>query len=188
VQPDGEDGDERILRSIEHAPVDADWNPDRSRTVREECDALLVGFGFVPRVQLAQMAGCELEWRPEVGGWTPVRDANLATSVDGVYAAGDGAGVAGALVAESEGRLAGLAAAHRLGALDARSFAALRAPIDATRCAGSRRSAARSTPSPCRAPASRGSPRRDPRLSLRGRRVPRRARSESAPAARPIAT
>ena len=76
------------------------------------------------------MAGCRLV-APR-GGWTPVRDANRATSVDGVYAAGDGAGVAGALVAESEGRLAGLAAAHRLGALDARSFAALRAPIDAT--------------------------------------------------------
>jgi NAD(P)H-nitrite reductase large subunit len=117
------------LREIEHAPVDAGWNPDRSRAVRMEADALLIGFGFVPRVQLAQMAGCRLEWRPEVGGWTPVRDENLATTVDGVYAAGDGAGVAGALVAESEGRLAGLAAAHRLGALDAARFAALRAPI-----------------------------------------------------------
>ena len=117
------------LREIEHAPVDADWNPDRARTVREKADALLVGFGFVPRVQLAQMAGCRLEWRPEVGGWTPVRDEHLATTVDGVWTAGDGAGVAGALVAESEGRLAGLAAAHRLGALDAVRFAALRAPL-----------------------------------------------------------
>src|SRR5262249_10554836 len=39
--------------------------------------------------------------------------------------------VAGAIVAESEGRLAGLAVAHRLGALDAARFAELRAPIDA---------------------------------------------------------
>jgi hypothetical protein len=123
------EGQER-LTAVAHAPVDREWRPDRARVEHEAADALLVGFGFVPRVQLAQMAGCRLEHRPSVGGWVPVRDRDLATTVPGIYAAGDGAGVAGALVAAAEGRLAGLAAAARLGAIDAPTFTAKREPVD----------------------------------------------------------
>lgn len=112
------EGDDRV-RTVAHAPVDGEWRPDRNRLEREEADALLVGFGFVPRSQLAQMAGCRLAHRPSAGGWVPERDREMASSVPGVFAAGDGAGVAGALVAAAEGRIAGLAAAARLGALDA---------------------------------------------------------------------
>jgi bacterioferritin-associated ferredoxin len=60
-----------------------------------------------------------------------VRDADLATTVPGVFAAGDGAGVAGSLVAAHEGRLAGLAASRSLGAMSDAAFAAARRPIDA---------------------------------------------------------
>ncbi len=123
------EGTDRV-RSVLHAPADRDWRPDSARAERVEADALLVGFGFVPRVQLAQSAGCRLEHRDDVGGWVPARDADLMTTVPGVFAAGDGAGVAGVLVAAAEGRLAGLAAAARLGAIDARELAAARAPLD----------------------------------------------------------
>lgn len=122
-------GGER-LTSVTHSPVDRDWNPDRSRITNEPADALLVGYGFVPRVQLAQMAGCRLDHRPSVGGWVPVRDADLATTVPGVFAAGDGAGVAGALVAAAEGHLVGMAAAAYLGAIDAVTLARSRQPVD----------------------------------------------------------
>ncbi len=118
------------LASIAHAPVDGAWRPDRTRVEHEAADALLVGYGFVPRVQLAQMAGCRLEHRPNIGGWVPMRDADLQTTVPGIFAAGDGAGVAGAVVAAAEGRLAGLAALARLGVLDAAAFARARVPID----------------------------------------------------------
>jgi len=118
------------LASVAHAPVDREWRPDTDRVTTEPADALLVGYGFVPRVQLAQMAGCRLEHRPSVGGWMPVRDRDLATTVPGMFAAGDGAGVAGALVAAAEGRLAGLAVAARLGAIDAWTFAREREPLD----------------------------------------------------------
>jgi hypothetical protein len=46
-----------------------------------------------------------------------------------VWVAGDGGGVAGALAAEVQGTLAGLAVARQLGALDARTFAARRKPL-----------------------------------------------------------
>jgi NADPH-dependent 2,4-dienoyl-CoA reductase/sulfur reductase-like enzyme len=123
------EGDERV-RGVVHAPVDRDWVPDRGSSEEVAADTLLVGYGFVPRVQLAQTAGCRLAFRADVGGWVPERDRDLATSVPGVFAAGDGAGVAGALVAEAEGRIAGLAAAARLGAIDAATFAAARASSD----------------------------------------------------------
>jgi NADPH-dependent 2,4-dienoyl-CoA reductase/sulfur reductase-like enzyme len=127
VRADGVDA----LQSATHAPVDDEWTPDLGGAETEKVDALLVGYGFVPRVQIAQMAGCKLEVRSDVGGWVPVRDRDLMTSVPGVFAAGDGAGVAGSFVAEHEGRLAGLAAARRLGAIDDAAFAAARRPIDA---------------------------------------------------------
>lgn len=118
------------VRTVTHAPCDAQWFPDRARAETEDVDALLVGYGFVPRVDLAQMAGCRMEHRPDVGGWVAARSATLETSVPSIFAAGDGAGVAGALVAEREGRLAGLAAAARIGALSAAAFASERAPVE----------------------------------------------------------
>jgi hypothetical protein len=92
-------------------------------------DTLCAGYGFVPRTQLAQLAGCRLRYADALGGWVPEVDADLQTSVPGVWVAGDGGGVAGALAAEWEGELAGLAVAHRLGALDERMFAARRQPL-----------------------------------------------------------
>jgi NAD(P)H-nitrite reductase large subunit len=118
------------LKSVSHAPVDDDWRPLDAGIETVDVDTLSIGFGFVPRVQLAQMAGCALTLREDVGGWVPVRDAHLETSVRGIYAAGDGAGVAGALVASLEGRLAGLSAAHRLGALHDSALAVARRPLD----------------------------------------------------------
>lgn len=120
------------LASVAHAPADRDWRPDPARVERIEADALLVGYGFVPRVQLAQMAGCRIEHRADVGGWVPIRDADLQTTVRGIFSAGDGAGVAGVVVASAEGRLAGLAALTHLGAIDAATFVRERAPIDRT--------------------------------------------------------
>ncbi|MEM9596251.1 MAG: NAD(P)/FAD-dependent oxidoreductase [Acidobacteriota bacterium] len=119
------------LEEISIAPCDADWFPDRSRTRRIEVDTLCVGYGFVPRTQLAQLAGCHLVYSASLGGWIPHVDDEQATSVDGVWVAGDGGGVAGSWVAELEGRLAGLSAARRAGALDEASFRSGRRHIDA---------------------------------------------------------
>ncbi len=121
---------ETEVREVVLAPCDDDWNPDRSRARSLVADTLCVGYGFIPRTQLAQLAGCRMRFVDELGGWIPEVDESLATSVAGVFVAGDGGGVGGALVAEAEGTLAGLAAAHRLGRLDATQFARARQPID----------------------------------------------------------
>jgi NADPH-dependent 2,4-dienoyl-CoA reductase/sulfur reductase-like enzyme len=75
---------------------------------RIDCDLLAVGYGLLPQVELARLLGCELD----DGVHPAVRvDARQATSVAGVYAAGELCGIGGRDCARLEGRLAGLAAA-----------------------------------------------------------------------------
>jgi len=99
------------------ARVDEEWRVVAGTTRTIAADVVCVGYGFVPSVELTRLAGCEHRYQPELGGWVPVRDENMATTANGVYAAGDCAGVAGSQVALEEGRIAGIAAAHALGCL-----------------------------------------------------------------------
>jgi len=105
------------LKQVVVAPCDADWVPDHGRSRPIVADTLCIGYGFVPRLGLAQLAGCELTTTNLPGGWIPVTDAWGQTSVPGVWTAGDGAGVAGAIVAELAGQLVGLGVASSCGAI-----------------------------------------------------------------------
>ncbi|MFC4532765.1 NAD(P)/FAD-dependent oxidoreductase [Sphaerisporangium dianthi] len=100
------------LTHVTVADLDRDWAPRRRRTIA--CDALAVGYGFVPQIELATQLGCAT--RADAEG-TPVVavDAGMRTSVPGVYAAGEPTGVGGAELAEVEGWIAGRAAAADLG-------------------------------------------------------------------------
>jgi NADPH-dependent 2,4-dienoyl-CoA reductase/sulfur reductase-like enzyme len=101
------------------AEVDKSWRP-RPGTYRTlKVDTLCVGYGFVPSVELTRLAECEHHYKPLLGGWIPVRNDHMETTVRDVYAVGDCTGIAGSLVAIDEGRIAGLAAAQRLGHLTA---------------------------------------------------------------------
>ena len=80
----------------------------RAREERVEVDALCVGYGFFPSVELLRVAGCELRYDEDLGGPVVVVDAWQRTTRAGDLAAGDGTGVRGSYVAEDEGRLAAL--------------------------------------------------------------------------------
>ncbi len=125
VKADGE----QELTQVTIAPCDRHWRADRNRGRSIDVDTLCVGYGFVPRTDLAQLAGCDLRWSEKLGGWVPQVDDQLETSVAGVWTAGDGGGVAGAAVAEMEGTFVGLAVARRLDRLGVREFENLRAPL-----------------------------------------------------------
>lgn len=73
------------------------------------CDA--VGFGHALRseTQLADLLGCRFVYSPVQRAHLPERDAAGRSSVDGVYLAGDGAGIMGADAAEWAGERAALA-------------------------------------------------------------------------------
>ncbi|RPI85767.1 MAG: FAD-dependent oxidoreductase [Chloroflexi bacterium] len=95
--------------------VDKDGYPvPGTEQVLENIDTVICGYGLTPNTGLARMIGCKMEYRQEKGGWVPVRDQTMQTSLQGVYAAGDGAGIAGAENARLEGRVAGAAAALQL--------------------------------------------------------------------------
>jgi NADPH-dependent 2,4-dienoyl-CoA reductase/sulfur reductase-like enzyme len=69
------------------------------------CDVLCTGFGLVPNTELARLLGCDVR-----GRFVVVDDAG-ATSVAGVYAAGETTGIGGVHAAIVEGELAGAAVA-----------------------------------------------------------------------------
>lgn len=68
---------------------------------RWDCDYLACGFGLVPNVELASLAGCHLQ-----DGFVAV-DEYQKTSVDGLYAIGELTGIGGVEKAEAEGEAAG---------------------------------------------------------------------------------
>jgi D-hydroxyproline dehydrogenase subunit alpha len=80
---------------------------DGRRQWREECDLLACGFGLVPNVELPLALGCQLD-----NGFVSV-DSWQATSVAGIYAAGELTSIGGADAALVEGEIAGLAASGR---------------------------------------------------------------------------
>ncbi|MGY4685827.1 FAD-dependent oxidoreductase [Micromonospora aurantiaca (nom. illeg.)] len=78
------------------------------------CDGLAVGFGFTPQVEVAVALGCET-FMDRDGSLVVRIGPDQATSVPGVYAAGEVTGVGGARLALVEGHLAGDAVARSLG-------------------------------------------------------------------------
>ncbi|MFG2040550.1 NAD(P)/FAD-dependent oxidoreductase [Dactylosporangium sp. NPDC048998] len=82
--------------------------PGTTRTVA--CDLLAVGWGFTPQLELFLQLGCATATGAD-GSLVVAADATQATSVAGVWAAGESTGIGGADLAVVEGRIAGHSAA-----------------------------------------------------------------------------
>jgi thioredoxin reductase len=82
-------------------------------------DVICLAIGLSPLSELAWMAGCEFADVPELGGFLPIHNDDMETTVSGIYVAGDIAGIEEASTAIEEGRLAGIAIAESLGFLNA---------------------------------------------------------------------
>lgn len=80
-----------------------------------DVDTICVAVGLSPMSQLLKMAGCEMDNSGKGGGQIPVVDESGATSVPGIYAVGDVAGIEEASSAMIEGRMAGIRVAEYLG-------------------------------------------------------------------------
>lgn len=107
LRADGEDH----IDSIQLSQHDGTGRAVAGTEIRIGCDVLAINYGFTVHSELAAMAGTDLQYRAERGGWLPVVDRYCRTSVPGILAAGDGAGLRGAWVAQAEGRIAGAVAA-----------------------------------------------------------------------------
>ncbi len=118
---------ESEVEEVEIAQLAGDWHPLPGTQETLAADTLVLGYGFIPATQLSRLLGCQHHFRPKMGGWVPLRDDQMQTSLPGVFAVGDCAGSGGAGLARVEGRIAGLAAARQVGRLD---VAAARQAID----------------------------------------------------------
>jgi NADPH-dependent 2,4-dienoyl-CoA reductase/sulfur reductase-like enzyme len=93
------------------------------------CDAVALGYGLKSESQLAELAGAQFAFDRVQKQWLPRTDDHGRTiGRDGLYLAGDGAGIQGADAAELRGRIAASALLQDLGIVlqDADDHAALK--------------------------------------------------------------
>jgi thioredoxin reductase len=109
-------GTGRVERAV-IAQLDRDWRPVPGSHHEETVDAVHVGFGFSAALELPRALGCADKQHASRPTAAVVCDGDMATSVAGVFAAGEATGVSGADVAGLEGELAGTSAARFLGRL-----------------------------------------------------------------------
>ncbi|WP_406134127.1 NAD(P)/FAD-dependent oxidoreductase [Streptomyces zaomyceticus] len=105
-------GTERV-EAVTVSRLDRDWRPVPGTGRRIACDAVAVGHGLVPQIELATAVGCATRVLPD-GTLGLALDGLQESSVPGLWAAGETGGVGGAELARTEGELAGRAVAARL--------------------------------------------------------------------------
>ncbi|MFD7452407.1 FAD-dependent oxidoreductase [Kitasatospora sp. NPDC059827] len=117
-------GTDRVT-GVTVARLDADWRPLPGTERRIACDALAVGHGLLPQIDLATELGADTRTGPD--GAVALRvDARLRTTVPGLWSAGETNGVGGADLALAEGELAAHAVA---GVLPGRALLGRRARL-----------------------------------------------------------
>lgn len=82
---------------------------------QENVAAVAVAAGLTPLAELAWIRGCAFGNSAALGGFIPLHDADMKTSVEDFFIAGDIAGIEEASTAMEEGSMAGIAAAQELG-------------------------------------------------------------------------
>ncbi len=104
------------------AEVDSSWQTVAGSEKHIEVDTICLAVGLSPMAQLARMAGCEMQDSRLKGGMVPICDASGETTVPGIFAAGDVAGIEEASSAMVQGRIAGAAAAKTGGYMTGDEF------------------------------------------------------------------
>lgn len=117
-------GDDQV-RAVTVAKLDRDWRVVGEQEI--ECDAVAVGYGFTPQLEIPLQLGCDTHLDAD-GSLVATADHTQRASVPGVYLAGEVCGVGGAQVSLVEGEIAGL---HAAGATPARGLVRHRATLRA---------------------------------------------------------
>ena len=112
------EGEEKVTGAV-IAKVDEHFKPIPGTEMHLDVDTICMAVGLSPMSQLLSMAGCQME---DKGGIVPVKNQYGETSVKGIYAAGDVAGIEEASSAMITGRIAALAAAFELGYVEEDAF------------------------------------------------------------------
>lgn len=105
-------GTDRVA-AVTVSRLDHEWRPIPGTERRIDCDALAVGHGLIPQIDLATGLGCTTR-RTADGTYALALSPLQETSLHGLWSAGETSGVGGAQQAMVEGELAALAVASRL--------------------------------------------------------------------------
>lgn len=102
-----------VLRRIDAADGElaATFRHRSGREHRVAVDALCMNVGFEPQNEILRLLGARMRYDPAFGHLRCERSETLETTVPGLFAVGDCAGLGGAPAARTEGRIAGRAAA-----------------------------------------------------------------------------
>jgi sarcosine oxidase subunit alpha len=102
------------VRGAVVAEIDERFKPIPGTEKEFVVDAICLAVGLQPNVELVAQTGAKLVYIPELGGYVPLRDENMRTSVHNVFVAGDLAGIEEATTAMIEGYIAGYNIAQEL--------------------------------------------------------------------------
>lgn len=103
------------LKGAVIAEVDSHFQPVKGTEQFIECDTIGIAVGLTPDIALPSMADVVFVNAGRLGSQVPMHDRDMMTTREGIYIAGDAAGVEEASSAIEEGKLAGIAAAQALG-------------------------------------------------------------------------
>lgn len=102
------------VEEVTISKIDEKWRPIKGSEQNFDVDLVCIAVGLTPLSELAWMAGCRFMYLPQLGGLIPIHNDRMETTVNGLYVAGDVAGVEEASTAMEEGRLAGISACQSL--------------------------------------------------------------------------
>ncbi|WP_312202756.1 NAD(P)/FAD-dependent oxidoreductase [Anaerospora hongkongensis] len=106
---------QECLTGVTIAKLDESWQPIEGTDRYIAVDGLCLAVGLTPLTELCWQAGCEMRYVAELGGYVPLRDADMRTTKPDLFVAGDVSGVEEASAAMVEGKIAGLSVAADLG-------------------------------------------------------------------------
>lgn len=125
-------GTDRV-EEVTIAKLDKGWKPIPGTEKRFKVDIVGLNYGYLPSSRLARLCGCAHVYDPIQICWKPETDRFMRSSIPRIYVAGDSAGIAGAEIAEVQGRIAAIHIAAELGRLSPRDLEARLRILDKAR-------------------------------------------------------
>ncbi len=95
--------------------LDENWQEIEGTEKDLDVDLICIAVGLSPSTELLLQAGCKRMFVGELGGWIPIHDRSMETSLSGMYLAGDVSGIEEASTAMMEGKIAGATIAGKRG-------------------------------------------------------------------------
>ena len=103
------------VEKVTISKINKNFKPIKKTEKVLKADLVCLAVGLEPLAELCWMANCKFSYSKILGGFLPLHNKDMETTVSNIYVAGDISGVEEASTAMEEGKLAGTAIAESLG-------------------------------------------------------------------------